>query len=79
MAGLITTIGNSKVCLDFADGEGSAIVNGRRWSWEFHERGGPLFLRKDGRERKCQNPNKAVWKAFERWHRKYRKDKNASR
>ena len=48
-------------------------VNGREWRFDFDERFGPNWLRKDGADRKCQNPNKAVWKAFEEWHREYRK------
>lgn len=73
MAGLIATIGGSKVCVDFADAEGSAVVNGRLWKWEFCQWGGPLFLRKDGRARKHQNPSKVVWMAFDRWLKAYRK------
>jgi len=62
--------------IDYADGEGSAVVNGRLWRWEFNEYSGPLFLRKDGSERKCQFPTvKAVWDAFEAWHIRYERNK----
>lgn len=50
---------------DFTDQE--IIVNGRVWRFDFDRRLGPLWLRKDGMERRCQNPNKAVWDAFEKW------------
>lgn len=43
------------------------IVNGRVWSFDYCGRLGSLWLKKDGTDRKCQNPNKAVWKAFEQW------------
>ena len=45
-------------------------VNGRVWRFDFDKWMGPLWLRKDGCERKCQSPGKAVWKAFERWAKK---------
>lgn len=46
-------------------------VNGRVWRFDHDERLGPLWLRKDGSERKCQCPGKAVWRAWEKWHRKW--------
>lgn len=46
------------------------IVNGRVWSFDFDRHFGPTWLKKDGTDRKCQNPNKAVWAAFEEWHKK---------
>jgi hypothetical protein len=67
--------------VDYADAEGSAVVNGRTWRWEFHEWGGPLWLRRDGEPRKNQCPHsKAVWDAFEQWHQGYKRNKplNAS-
>jgi len=45
-------------------------VNGRVWRFDFDKWYGPLWLRKDGSERKCQNPNKAVWKEFEKWEKR---------
>ena len=49
------------------------LVNGREWRFDFDEWCGPVWFRKDGKERACQNPNKAVWKAWEKWHRRYKK------
>lgn len=46
------------------------IVNNRVWSFDFDCRLGPIWLKKDGTDRKCQNPNKAVWAAFEKWRKK---------
>ena len=43
------------------------IVNGHVWSFDYDRRLGPLWLKKDGTPRKCQNPKKAVWDAFEQW------------
>jgi hypothetical protein len=66
--------------VDYADAEGVAVVNGRIWRWEFHEYGGPLFLRADGEPRKNQCPTlKAVWEAFDRWHEQYEVNKRAQR
>ena len=42
-------------------------VNGRIWRFDFDRHLGPLWLKKDKSERRCQNPNKQVWKAFEQW------------
>ncbi len=55
------------VCV--ADAEGSAVVNGKPWRWEydFGKPYGPLFIKKDGSPRKNQNPSKAVWDAFSAW------------
>jgi hypothetical protein len=61
--------------IDYADAEGSAVVNGREWKWEFHEHLGPTFLLKNGEPRKCQHPKKAVWDAFAKWFRKYKLEK----
>lgn len=58
----------SRTFVDYADGFGSAVVNGREWRWEFNAHCGPLFIRKDGEPRKNQCPTvKAVWDAFTRW------------
>ena len=43
------------------------VVNGRLWFFDYCRRLGPLWLKKNGTDRKCQNPSKAVWKAFEQW------------
>jgi hypothetical protein len=52
------------VC-DLADQK--ITVNGKVWRFDYDRRLGPLWLRKDGSERRCQSPNKAVWTAFEQW------------
>ena len=47
-------------------------VNGRIWRFDYDRWGGPLWLKKDfTTPRKCQCPNKAVWKAWERWLRRW--------
>jgi hypothetical protein len=50
---------------DFSDQE--ITVNGKVWRFDYDRRLGPLWLKKDGTERCCQNPNKRVWAAFEQW------------
>ena len=52
------------VC-DLVDQE--ITVNGKVWRFDYDRRFGPLWLKKDGSERRCQNPKKAVWTAFEQW------------
>lgn len=67
MAGEKIMISGAPCFIDYEDDAGQALVNGRLWRWSFHEWAGPLFLKKDGSERKCQNPNKKVWNAFQKW------------
>jgi hypothetical protein len=43
------------------------IVDGKAWRFDFDRQLGPLWLKKDGTERSCQNPSRRVWKAFECW------------
>jgi len=45
-------------------------VNGRIWRFDYDRWLGPLWLKKNGEPRECQNPNKAVWQAFENWRSK---------
>lgn len=63
------------VFIDGPEVEGRAIVNGRVWRWEFSRFAGPHFINKNGEPRKCQNPNKDVWKAFNAWLAKYEQSK----
>lgn len=53
---------------DFVDQE--ITVGGRVWRFNFEPYVGPEWLRKNGMPRKCQNPNKSVWDAFEVWVKK---------
>jgi len=46
-------------------------VNGRGWRFDFDRHLGPTWLRKDGSDRKCQNPSKAVWDAYGNWFDQY--------
>lgn len=48
------------------------IVNGKVWRFDYDEMFGPLWLRKDGNERRCQNPKKSVWRAFEQWQKEHK-------
>jgi hypothetical protein len=56
------------VC-DAPDNE--VTVNGRVWRFDFDRHLGPTWLKKDGSDRKCQNPKKAVWDAFQKWFAQY--------
>jgi len=59
---------NETTIITLADYPGQqVVVNGRIWAFDYCEQFGPIWLKKDGTERKCQNPNKAVWRAFEQW------------
>ena len=52
----------------FIDDEGTAVVNGRQYQWEFHEYLGPTFIRKDGEPLKRQpGEHHPVWPHFEKW------------
>ncbi len=42
-------------------------VRGQEWHFDYDLHHGPLWLRKDGMERRCQNPHIGVWKALARW------------
>jgi hypothetical protein len=51
-----------------SDGEGSAVVQGRTWRWDFHEYLGPTFVDKHGNMLKRQpGENHPVWDAFATW------------
>lgn len=69
MAGMI--IGNT--CIDYHDGEGSAVVAGRTYRWEYHEYCGPCFIRRDG-EPLVNQPGEhhPVWPAFYQWLDRYK-------
>lgn len=70
MAGYI----HNGMAVDYHDGEGSAVVNGRVYRWDFHEYCGPFFLRADGECIKRQpGEHHPVWPHFERWLKRYRK------
>jgi len=56
------------VC-DAPDNE--VTVNGRVWRFDFDRHLGPTWLKKDGSDRKCQNPKKTVWDAFKKWFAQY--------
>lgn len=60
------------MAIDYHDGEGSAVVNGRTYRWEFHEYCGPMFLRVDGNCLKIQpSEGHPVWPHFDAWLKRY--------
>ena len=47
---------------------GSGMVNGKPWQWEFSPYFGPTFLKKDGEPRKIQpGEGHPVWTVFNEW------------
>ena len=77
MAGHRTVINGTVCFIDYQDGDGEAVVNGRLWRWTFHDYLGPTFLRGNGEPRVCQCPTvKAVWTAFEAWLESHNKRKS---
>lgn len=76
MAGM--RIGN--MCIDYHDGEGSAVVNGREWRWEFHEYCGPTFLRKDGEPlKRFPSEKHPVWDEFDKWLKLYKEKRRTAK
>jgi len=74
MKDLWLEIGGSPVVVSVADDYGEAVVNGRVWRWDWSNWGGPLFLNKDGSDRKRRPGDRhPVWKAVERWGKKRNK------
>jgi hypothetical protein len=66
--------------IDYHDGEGSAVVNGREYRWEFHEYCGPLFLRKDGEPLVNQPGEKhPVWAEFSKWYDLYKEKRKKAK
>jgi len=47
--------------------------DGKVWRFDFDKWAGPLWLKKDGSQRKCQYPCKKAWDAFDKWNRKHNK------
>lgn len=77
MAGTSFLIDGQPCFIDYSDGEGRAVVNGKEWRWDFHEYCGPTFYNKDGEPRKnFPSENHPVWKSFNKWLRKYEKEKD---
>jgi hypothetical protein len=80
MAGTKIQFGEHVGFIDYHDGEGSAVVNGREYRWEHHEYCGPTFLRKDGEPMKRQpGEHHPVWEAFNRWFKEYRPKRAAAK
>ncbi len=64
-------VGGNPCILTFPDAYGEATVNGRKWRWDYTNWGGPIFLNKDGSDRKRPPGEKhPVWKALERWEKR---------
>jgi hypothetical protein len=62
---------NKNIVISVCDSPDQQLeVNGRIWRFDYDSWFGPLWLKKNGEPRECQNPNKAVWQAFEEWSRK---------
>ena len=81
MAGQFIEINGAPCFIDYHDGEGSAVVNGRLIRWEFHEYLGPLFLRADGYTPLKKQPSEhhGVWPHFTRWMKRYEKKRKTAK
>jgi hypothetical protein len=80
MAGQKINVNGSAVCIDYHDGEGAALVNGREWLWDFHEYLGPTFLRQD-RQPLARQPGEKhpVWDAFAEWLPRYQQKRKTAK
>ena len=48
------------------------VVEGKIWRFDFSEHLGPIWMNKDGTDKKCQCPtNPAVWVEFEKWRKEW--------
>lgn len=48
------------------------VVEGKTWRFDYDKHLGPIWLNKDGTDRKCQClSNPAVWVEFEKWQAKW--------
>lgn len=80
MAGHRIIINGTPCFIDYADGEGSAVVNGRTWRWEFHEYCGPSFMNKDGAPiLRLPSEHHPVWIAFGDWLKEWQAGRKKSR
>lgn len=60
------------------EAEGSAVVRGRTWRWDFHDYLGPCFVDAKGNPLKRQPTERnPVWDAFAVWLENYRATKAA--
>lgn len=68
MKDLFLEMGGTPMIVTVSDGSGEAIVKGRKWHWEHHNYCGPVWINKDGTDRKRQpGEHHPVWKAYNRW------------
>lgn len=70
MKDLLFEIGGSPVVVTVPDNYGEAVVNGRKWRWDWTYFG-PQFVNADGSTRKqVPSENHPVWKAVAKWEKK---------
>lgn len=68
-------VGGNPCIVTVSDGYGKAVVNGRKWRWDWHNYCGPLFLNADGSERKrMPSEHHPVWKAVQKWQKEKAKE-----
>lgn len=68
-------VGGCPCVVSVPDDHGEAVVNGRTWRWDWNNYCGPLFVNKDGSDRKrIPGENHPVWKAVARWEKKRNKE-----
>lgn len=71
MKDLFIELNGSPCIVTVSDDYGEAMVNGRKWRWEWHHYCGPMFVNKDGNaRRRLPGEKHAVWKAISRWEKR---------
>lgn len=83
MAGARLKIGSSICFIDFADGEGEAVIDGQKYRWDFAEYTGPGFFKiidckyADGEHYEHEeyfipDEESPLWPIFDKWLSNYR-------
>lgn len=54
---------------------GETVIAGRKYTWDFNARFGPLFACKElGKKDWNPHARHEVWARFEKWHKKFQKE-----
>jgi hypothetical protein len=73
-------LGTMHISICGPEAEGSCVIGGKTWRWDYHEYMGPCFLKANGDPLKNQPGEKhPVWDRFDEWVRKYLAEKEARR
>ena len=68
MKTILTKVNGLQCVLGGPEARGFAIVNGKFWQWDETGIGSPIFINRDGSDRKrIPGPKHPVWGAYEKW------------